>query len=254
MGHIRLGVLPKSARWREVVGLMEADPDSAAQIAGATLAASERYLISIREDPALVRAYWTLVRLMAAARGDDFASELRSLGLPADGSTSTIGFIAAVADAVRRENASSADGSMAGEIGGLALRRALMETVGTHASSMFGSDLDDIRTALRAHSTERQFGEVSKRFFGDFLARVLRGAIDREAPRLLGASASDELLNQVDLHARQSAVIVQTYAGEWLSKKNYERAGQITREDAQGFIAIALRKLRSELKQEGERS
>ena len=175
MGHIRLGELPKSARWREVVGLIESDSRSAERIAGATLVASEDYLRSIRNDPALVRTYWTLVRVMAAARGDDFAGELRRLGLPVEGNTSTISFLAAIADSVRRDGAMAADGSMAGEIAGLALRRALMETVGTHATSMFGSTLDDIQAAFRAHSTERQFGEVSRRFFGEenFVATII---------------------------------------------------------------------------------
>ena len=188
LGHIRLGRLPKSARWREVVGVMESDPQNAERIAAATLVASEDYLRSVRNDPALGRAYWTLVRLMAAARGDDFAGELRRLGLPSDGGGSSIAFLAGVADSVRRESADAADGSMAGEIAGLALRRALMETVGTQATSMFGSTVDDLQAAFRAHAKERQFGEVSRLFFGDFLARVLRGALDREAPRLLGAA------------------------------------------------------------------
>ena len=254
MGHIRLGRLPKSARWREVVGVMESDPQNAERIAAATLVASEDYLRSARNDPALGRAYWTLVRLMAAARGDDFAGEVSRLGVPSESEGSSIAFLAGVADSVRRESAEAADGSMAGELGGLALQRALMETVGTQATSMFGSTVDDLQAAFRAHSTERQFGEVSRLFFGDFLARVLRGALDREAPRLLGASASEVMLQQVDVHARQSAAIVRDFAGEWFSKKRYERAGDIRREDADGFIAVALRKLRSELRREGEQA
>ncbi len=254
MGHIRLGRLPTSARWREVVAVMESDPQSAERIAAASLVASEDYLRSVRNDPALTRAYWTLVRLMAAARGDDFVGELGRLGLPSGGGGSSIAFLAAVADSVRRESAEAADGSMAGELAGLALRRALMETVGTQATSMFGSTVDDLQAAFRAHSTERQFGEVSRLFFGDFVARVLRSALDREAPALLGAEGSVEMLEQVDIHARQSAVIVRDFAGEWLSKKNYERAGDIRRADAEGFIAVALRKLRAELKRQGEQA
>lgn len=35
------------------------------------------------------------------------------------------------------------------------------------------------------------------------------------------------MLEQVDIHARQSAVIVHDHTGEWLSKKRYQRAGEI---------------------------
>lgn len=117
---------------------------------------------------------------------------------------------------------------------------------------MFGSTVDDLQAGFRSHSTERQFGEVSRLFFGDFLARVLRSALDREAPRLLGAADSEAMLEQVDVHARQSAAVVHDFAGEWLSKKRYERAGDIRREDTDGFVAIALRKLRAEPTRENE--
>ena len=69
LGHLRIGTLPKSARWREVVGLIESSPGDASGIARATLLASEDYLRGVSNDPALVRAYWMLVRLENAARG-----------------------------------------------------------------------------------------------------------------------------------------------------------------------------------------
>ena len=252
MGHIRLGTLPKSARWYRVVGLIETNPQAARGIAAATLIASERYLLDVKDDPALVRAYGLLVHLMSAARGDNFAGELQRLGLHLEPGTSSIAFLSGVADAVRRETAAEADGSLAGEFATQSLRRALMDTVATQSTSLFGSTVDDLQQAFRAHSTEQQFGEVSRLFFGDFVARVLRSAIDREAPTLLSADGSAHLIDEVDLHARQSAAIVQDFAGEWLSKKRYERAGDITQQDIQGFVAVALRKLRSEIKREGE--
>lgn len=252
MGHIRLGRLPRSARWRDVVGLIESDPANARKIAASTITASERYLRSLGDDPALAQTYWTLVRLMSAARGDDFAGELRRLGLPASDDTPTVAFVAAVSDFVRRDLARQGVDSVAGEFAALALRRALTETVATQASSLFGSSVDDLRRAFRAHSTERQFGEVSRLFFGDFLSRVLRASIDREVPNVT-SSVSDggALLRAVDVHARQSAAIVRDFAGQWLSKAGYERAGDIPPDDVRRFVAVALGKLRSELKREG---
>ena len=114
MGHLRVGRLPKSDRWREVVGVIEADPHNADRIAAASLAASEEYLRSIRNDPALTRAYWTLVRLMTAARGDDFAGELGRLGLPSDGGGSSIAFLAALTAASTRAVISASVGPAGG--------------------------------------------------------------------------------------------------------------------------------------------
>ena len=49
------------------------------------------------------------------------------------------------------------------------------------------------------------------------------------------------------VYARQSTRIMEEFAASWYSKHNWEAHGQISREEAQGFVAIALRKLRMEL-------
>ncbi len=253
MGHVRLGRLPKSKRWQAVVGLMESDAGSASRIAAATLLASEAYLRTLGADSAVVRAYGLLVGLMTAARQGEFAAEAARLGLRGEAGTSSLAFLASVADVARSGAAAEADGSQAGEFAALALRRALMDTVATQSVGLFGSTVEDLQRAFRAHSTERQFGEVSRLFFGDFVSRVLQSALDREAPGRLGVAGSSDLLREVDLHARESAVIVRDFAGEWLSKKQFERGDAgITRQDVAGFVAVALRKLRSEIKREGE--
>ncbi len=139
MGHIRLGRLPKSKRWQTVVGLMESDAGSASRIAAATLLASEAYLRTLGADSAVVRAYGLLVGLMTAARQGEFASEAARLGLRGEAGTSSLAFLASVADIARSEAAAEADGSQAGEFAALALRRALMDTVATQSVGLFGS-------------------------------------------------------------------------------------------------------------------
>ena len=59
-----------------------------------------------------------------------------------------------------------------------------------------------------------------------------------------------EVASAIDLHARQAAAIMREFAGGWYSKQNWETKGEITLNDAQRFVAVALRKLRTELKQE----
>src|SRR5437773_658295 len=81
MGHIRLGRLPKTLRWRQVLDLLgEASLDTPA-IARATTFAAERRLQDLARDPTLTYAFWLLTRLTTAARhffGDFFARTLRS--------------------------------------------------------------------------------------------------------------------------------------------------------------------------------
>ena len=251
MGHIRLGRLPKSARWAQVVAVLSLGETDSARVASATVLAADEYLRSLASDPSLTRTYLLLVRLMSASRAGHLASELDQLGIDATDATSSVAIIARVSEHLRNVVAEGGATSVAGEYAALAFRRALMETVATQAASLFGGTVDDLERAFRAHSTERQFGEISQRFFGDFLSRVLMSALDREIPNALSATtAGAELLSEVELHARQSAAIVRDFAGEWLSKRGWETGEDIRESDAERFTAVALRKIRSELKRE----
>ena len=250
MGHIRLGRLPKSARWSRIVGLMTED-GAADRVAAATVVAAEQHLREVAQDGSLTQAYWLLVRLMSASRARRLSDELSRIGVTAPNLGSSVAIIGALSDCLRSEVSESGTSSAAADYAALAFRRALMETVATQADSLFGGTVEDLERAFRSHSTERQFGEVSQKFFGDFAARFLTSALDREIPnRLPTAGAASELLREIDLHARQSAAIVRDFAGEWLSKQGWQTGDDIQREQAERFVAVALRKLRSELKRE----
>ena len=62
---------------------------------------------------------------------------------------------------------------------------------------------------------------------------------------------SAEFSRALDLHTRQSAAIMREFAGGWYSKNNWQSRGSISQDEAQGFVAVALRKLRSDLKLDG---
>ena len=204
MGHIRLGRLPKSARWSRVVGLMTEDEGAAQRVAASTVTAAESYLREIARDASLPRAYWLLVRLMSASRAGRLTDELSRIGVSPAAAESSVGLIASLSEHLRSDLSESERNSATADYAALAFRRALMETVATQADSLFASTGEDLERAFRAHSTERQFGEVSQKFFGDFLARILTSALDREIPnRLPTAQAGSELIREIDLHARQ---------------------------------------------------
>jgi hypothetical protein len=98
------------------------------------------------------------------------------------------------------------------------------------------------------------FGQVARWFFGDFLSRTLRSFVERELSNNVGPAHalatvddSQEFAAALDLHTRQASRIVENFAADWYRKHNWESKGQITRVEAQGFVAVALRKLRTEL-------
>lgn len=258
MGHLRLGRLPKTLRWREVVELLDSSPGDAAAIAQATVEAAEGRLRELARDPSLSYCFWLLTRIAWASRSEQFAAELDDLQVGLSPGASVLTFISELTDRVRNELSDSPESGPFSELASLALRRTLTETIGQQGPSLFGSSLDDLQDAFRAYSTRAQFGVLARRFFGDFLARTLRFFVDRELPNHVGVSAGlsgvaegVEFKEALDLYARQSAGILEEFAAGWYSKHNWESAGRISLDETRGFTAVALRKLRMELLQGG---
>jgi hypothetical protein len=112
----------------------------------------------------------------------------------------------------------------------------------------------DLGEVIRGQTTDRAFGNFARRFFGDYLARILRFYLNKELPFHIGAdsgfpdiAASALFVDEMDTYCRQSARIVEAFASEWLSKYSFHEVGHISREQAQGFMAVALAKLEAEL-------
>ncbi|MGH2535107.1 MAG: hypothetical protein ACRDJW_22825 [Thermomicrobiales bacterium] len=255
MGSTIVDRLPKSQRWQVVVGLLNMPHLDARAVGGASCLAAQRRLNQLRSDPSLGYCFWLLVRL-AAARGDNFAGEVAQLGIPARRDDAALQFVARVADHTRVELNRYPQSGPFGEIAALALRAALRETVGTEGRSLFGSPLEDVERAFRRHSSEAQFGDLARRFFADFTARTLRFYVDRELAHAVGggglatARETGEFSAALDLHARQTAKVVELYAARWYAKKHWERLGAIEIDDTQAFVAHALDKLQASLKRE----
>src|SRR5690349_20610234 len=103
MGHNRLGRLPKTQRWREVVRLIDDSPTDTSAVARATVRAAEARLRELGRDPALAYCFWLLTRIASASRSPDFPEQLALLGLDPEGTTTVLSFIAQVSDRVGRE-------------------------------------------------------------------------------------------------------------------------------------------------------
>jgi hypothetical protein len=242
-------------RWQRVVGLLEQTPEDTPAIALATVEAADRRLRELANDPSLGHCFHVLVRLAEDAQGPAFAAALETLGLDPHESPAALTVIGRITDNVRAELAQHPESGPFGELASLAMRRALSETVGQEGRSLFGSSAEDIAEAFRRHGRPERFGIVARGFFGDFLARTLRFFVDKELANTTGghhalrdsedARAFDQAL---DLYARQSARILQDFGPEWYPKHHWESAGAISRQQAQGFVAHALQKLRAELR------
>lgn len=246
--------LPRTVKWNHVVGLLRVANPDAQSVANATVEAAASRLGELGRDPSLTYCFWLLTRLASAARGPEFVHDVGALGLDVQGTDSAVGFISRVSDRVREEVGRHPESGPFGELASLALRRALLDTVGTEGRSLFGSSVDDLERAFQRHATPTQFGHLSRHFFGDFFARTLRFYVEKELsnqvgeyPGLSSTAESGSFAAALDQYGRESAGIMEQFATDWFDKHHWQAQGTIGREEAQGFVAGALRKLRYEL-------
>lgn len=62
MGHVRLGNLPRTRKWQQVIALIEGGAGTA-QIVNATITAAEQGFTLAAEDKGLVETIWLLTQL-----------------------------------------------------------------------------------------------------------------------------------------------------------------------------------------------
>ena len=99
MGHIRLGNLPRTRKWRQVVALLDSGA-ATDQIAAATLDASKHGLEEAARDPTLAYSFWLLTQLPLCARKSDYSEELRKLGIPVADDPGLLDLVGAFTDSV----------------------------------------------------------------------------------------------------------------------------------------------------------
>ena len=135
MGHLRMGRLPKTRRWTQVVDLLDAGSLDTGELAAAVFEAADYRLRQLANDQGLGYSFWLLTRIALAARGNTFVEDLSRLGITTDPGLSSLQFIAQVTDRAREQiSVSPSEGDFA-ELGSLALRTALTETVGQQGLS-----------------------------------------------------------------------------------------------------------------------
>lgn len=255
MGHIRLGRLPKTREWKQVIALIADGQASVKDIAMSTVTAAAGAFSNFDSDPGLSYCYWLLAQITWHARSDDFYEVLESLGLDICDETSALGFISKVSSHTASEVKGLGETTIFTEIAQLSMREVLTEIIGERSRTLFGTTPEDIRIACASLATKKQFGLLSRQFFSNFLNRTLQFFISKEISNYVGAGKSFEDIEAVedfeialDAFCYQSSKIVEDFAGGWYSKRNWE--GDISLEDAKKFVHVAIEKLRDELAME----
>src|SRR5258706_12183825 len=130
MAHIRLGRLPRTRTWRQVVDLIDDKDSGARAIARATLKASEKGLEQAPNDSALVQSFWLLTQLPLCARAENYTEELWRIGISVSGAPTLMELIGAFSDAVDAHVRRVGGRTDLGEMGQMGAAESLSDHVG----------------------------------------------------------------------------------------------------------------------------
>lgn len=252
MGHIRLGRLPSTKRWNQVVDLLRAG-GNIGLLAAATAHAAESELEAARGDPTLAYVVWLLGQLPLAARTHHFTARLGELGFEAGAEQSVLRLVAGLSAAVDRHISDRANRTDFAELVRQAAAESLSSTLGSATGSLFGSTASQLQDQLARFATRNGFAHLARDFFARITKKTLEYYLSRELANHVGpdrpiASIDHEILfrEALEKHCREAALIVQEFAGGWYARSNYRET--LTPGSAQAFADYALKKMRDELR------
>lgn len=270
LGHTRLGPLPKSRSWSQVVEtltgtrLREFPVSSSASrvktIAAQTLKAARTTLSKASDDEGVRYTFYLLTQLALASRHPDWRTMLNEHGITLSEQSSVFDLTAEVQGAIDRYVGGTAVGATdLSEMAQQAVGEALTSLLAAQTPSLFeDADSKDLMDTLRSLSTKRGFGQLGQRFFARFVARFLNFHLSRAsaaglgAPRLQNLGHISEFNEALATHCEESARIVRDFCGDWYSKTEYERGIDLA--NSSRFLAVAVKKLRTELQHQGSNS
>ncbi len=254
MGHVRLGLLPRSKAWKEVVGLIAAGAD-VPQVANATITAAEKAFSNVMKDLGYTEAVWLMTQLAIAAKKPDILAHLDSVGisLPSDATLPDV--TTAISEALDRNADTAGKRSDLGELASRALIGAVIDALSPKLHSLFPSDPDTMKAALSTLGKQKEFGEFSRRFFARLANESMQYFLSKNLNTNLGEGMRFPTMNQkaqfdsaLETHTREASLIVEKFSAEWFSKHRFEESGDISRKSSDGFAGFALKKMKDELK------
>ena len=253
MGHVRLGVLPKSRKWDQVVNELRLGA-GVGEIAASVADAAEKALQGASKDPAFLHAFWLLTQIPLAARGPEFAQDLCRLGVEIRNQPGLMDVAAAISAAVDRHAREHGGRTDLGEMAQMAAVESLAALVGPHLPSLFEPNASDVQREIGRFAGGDRFSALAREFFARLTQRSLDYYLSRELSSHIGPGerfGDDIARSQFDAalgrHCREAARIVEEYAGGWYGKNVYRRDG-LTPETVRRFAPVAFRKIQAELR------
>jgi hypothetical protein len=259
MGHERVGLLPKTKKWNDLVrqvGSVYTSEFPVASIAATTLQNVRKRYEALFRDDTVKEVFAFLVTFSRACRFPNTSNELKNSGIFMSEQPTPLSIIKALHQRVPKHEATS-------EYGQLALAAAA-DAIGQWHKQHSTIQMPMFKPSPEFFESWRDLGkgagfcELARLYFGKLTERYLNYFLDRAASaKLPNIQQRDRLqhdikkyIDDISKHAFETAKITQSFAAGWFTA--HTREGLPDPQEIEGFLAIAFGKLRDELRREEE--
>ena len=254
MGHIRIGVLPKTQKWQDIVQQIAEKHVSEAEVADIaqqTIQNVRSQFRHITRDNGVLGAFQFLVNLAVASREENPQTWLLNIGIELPDDPTPLSFAKAVNAWIEPQRESFEYSEIAQRAAGDAISSWYRENQPT-TRSLFES-LENPFEVWRKAGDGAGFCELSRLFFANFTQRYLAYFLDREASAALGdfGQQLERHIDAVSLHAFEMAEITQSFAAGWFN--THAKEGVPSETKIEEFLSFAFGKMRAELQREGDK-
>ncbi len=258
MGHERIGGLPRSRKWRDVVDMIASSTNagvSVPEISKRTIENVRSRFHVLERDEGVSAAFTYLVALSVASKNKNPREQLEELGIEMPSDLTALSVTRSLKDWVKTNSRSLEYSEIAQRAAADAIAFWYRRTASSQ-ESFFKGEVDPFGPWRQA-SDGAGFCELSRVFFAKFTERYMKYFLEREASSVLSSVADRENFTKqieanvdaVSKHAFETSKITQSFAAGWFNK--HSKGGIPNHKQIEGFVSFAFEKLREELSREG---
>jgi len=256
MGNTRLGLLPRTHRWNQVIEKLSGSADLP-EIAKASLKAAETGLLRLSGDAGFTTTLTAILKFVESAGSKDFGSALEQGGFHIPKEPSILDISSQLREKIDTELSRKRIKSDVSEIAQNSFTETLVRQVSSETPSLFGASPDALKSSLQKILSGVGFKAVMHDFFSTFTKRYLLYYLSRELPSHVGPrlrfnslEAHNDFNQAFDLYVRQSIRIADEFTPGWFGKAKFEK--KLTPDSVSRFAHVAFKKIVSEFTRGGK--
>jgi hypothetical protein len=260
MGHERLGFLPKTRKWRDLVNQIsraESFELQASEIAVQTLRNVQDRYEALYNDQSVLSAFEFLVTFSFAFRQPNPSEYLANNKIKVPREASLLSLIQAIRERVGENKVRS-------EYGYFAITAAIdalsqWHKINTSLQLRLYKPSEEFIDSWNRLGSGAGFCEIAQLYFGNLTERYLNYFLDREASSVIRSIDKRNRLRsdirnytqEISKYAFETANITKSFAAGWFNKN--AREDLPNKRAINNFLGVAFGKMRSELQLEVQR-